>query len=126
MPPLDIVYYQAISMVQKITKKNEEMNAVRLNHQVNQKLLVFRELEEDTNQKLAHFSELNKKVKTRQFYEDVLLKNTVKNTHTTKVNRKSSEMKSIIAQYMYRRRNSNSGSIVSPAINYHEDLFKGK
>ena len=101
-PKLDMVYFQAISTVQKITKRNQELNAVRLNHQQNQKLLAYREFEEDTNLKLAHFSELNTKVHSRHFYEDILLKNILKNNTGLRGRSKHFELTSL-ANFLYDR-----------------------
>lgn len=74
MKPFDILFYQAATALMKIWRKNKELNekVAHMNNVQNQKLIAYREFEEDTNTKLGHFEKLNKVFFTQKAFKEML------------------------------------------------------
>lgn len=77
MKPFDILFYQAATALGKIWRKNKEMNEVvaKMNNVQNQKLMAYREFEEDTNQKLGYFAKVNKAFFKQKAFQEMLTMN---------------------------------------------------
>lgn len=85
LKPFDILFYQAATVLSKIWRKNKEMNEVvaQMNNQQNQKLMAYREFEEDTNNKLGYFEKINMAFFTQKAFQE-MLSTSKKNSETKK------------------------------------------
>lgn len=85
LKPLDMMSYQAASAISTIWRRSKEMNAAvaQLNNIQNQKLIAYREFEEDTNIKLGYFSKVNKSISIKQAFGEIL-STTLKNQELDK------------------------------------------
>lgn len=74
LKPFDILFYQAAIALGKIWRKNKEMNEVvaQMNNQQNQKLMAYREFEEDTNNKLGQFEKINMAFFNQKAFQEML------------------------------------------------------
>lgn len=113
MKHLDMMSYQAASSISNIWRRSKEMNAAvaQLNNIQNQKLMAYREFEEDTNIKLGIFSKINKTVNIKQSFAEILtttLKNEVITRRSKSSRIKIVEPNSPVSMYFPTRSSINS------------------
>ena len=70
---MDLMYYQAALVLQKIIRRNREIQENKLNKYQNRKLYIYREMEEDTNLKVGQVMEVNKIIQDKYLFRNILV-----------------------------------------------------